>query len=281
MKITAIMACLLIITLCFNLASCNGSEKIIDTGGMTTTSDTDINDNIDIKVSEKYADYHLINTTISNYWKDIDDWCVSENKTVITKLALCFTDANGLTIYGQVLYEGDPGVYSIERITYGSHDIECSHEMKLSPRLFDIYQADGITIVGNVTIDKYTPLHYYIFSNSLDNYTYICNNIINDGYELRFYTEEGKIFYKKNNFNYSYILQDSQLLIDAFNGGDEFFQECGRLVLIGNMVDYVQEYTMTAEEWYHSDRFPWQYSELRDIYGCDTLEEFIDRLKQE
>ncbi len=280
-KFMAVVLALFCMLLCFIFASCNESEEIIDTGGITTTSDTDINNTIDIKSSEKYADYHLINTTISDYWKDIDDLCVSENETVIPKLSLCFTDANNITIYGQVLYEADPGVYSIERITYGSQDIECSHEMTLSPRLFDIYHADGITIVGNSTIDESSPLHYYLFIEGYNEYTYICNDIQKDDYELRFYTQDGKMFYRKSNYDYAFIQQDYKSFINAFEGasGNEFFEERGTLTFTDYIITFIPDYTMTAEEWYHSNKFI--EIGLRDEYKCDTLTEFVERLEQE
>ncbi|MBQ8248466.1 MAG: polysaccharide deacetylase family protein [Clostridia bacterium] len=205
---------------------------------------------------------------------------MADEKTVVPKIEVCFADANGLTLWGKSVYEDDAGGYLIERIKYGAHDIECSHEMWLTDRLFGIERADGITVVWNDTIDESVPLHYYIFSEGADEYSYISNNISADGYELRFYAENGKVSYIKQNYDYSiHKVQDIGSLIDAFGGGTEFFKERGRVLNNDGKISFVTEFVWTAEDWYHSDEFP--FPGLRDDHGCATLEDFVDACKQE
>ncbi len=269
MKKSKVILCLSVLALSLLCFSCNEAEENINPG------DTD-----DSEISQEYSDYFRINTTLSKYEKDIEAQCVVDEKTVVPKIELCFLDAHGLTLRGSALCEEEAGSYMIERIKYGEHDIECSHEMWLTDRLFGIESADGITVVWNHTIDESVPLHYYIFAEGADEYSYISNNISADGYELRIYAENGKISYTKQNYDYAIVkIQSIGSLIDAFEGDSEFFRERGKVVYDGGEISFITELVWTADDWYHSDEFP--FPGPREDYGCSTLADFVDACRQE
>ena len=161
----------------------------------------------------------------------------------LEKLALCFTDINNLTLYADAIEDSDPCSYTISRITYGTLDIICSPQLVLAPRFFIIILSNDFFVVGNLTNSKDLPLLYYIFSRDTNMcmYRYIYNDIREEGYELRFYAENGILQYSKTNYDYDSAKQDYKSLINAYTGGDVFYTEKGVVNMAENEIIFVQE----------------------------------------
>ena len=164
----------------------------------------------------------------------------------------------------------------LTQIRYYDHIIQCDPPLIYSDRFFRMVknESDGSIIIGTVAVD-YTPARWIYITP--DTVAYMDNAPLTDGYEVRFYYEDGEIMYQKVNYQYLYTIQSFYELAAAFTSDEDFMMETGTIKYDDNKIVCNVSEILNVGEWYHSDYFYFknerEQSKAADIY------EFIGIIK--
>ena len=181
-------------------------------------------------------------------------------------------DLNFTVEIGESEYEEDV----ITQINCYDHVIKCDPPLTYTDRFFCTVEneSDGSFIVGTVAVENIPARWFYITPY---NVAYMDNAPLTDGYEIRFYYEDGEIMYQKVSYQYLYTIQAFDLFAEAFISDEDFYMEIGTIKDDdGKIICNVSE-ILNVGEWYHSDYFYFKNqraeSKAADIY------EFIGIIK--
>ena len=187
------------------------------------------------------------------------------------RIALRFTDAEGLTILMEI---ADDGYYYDKHIFNDNISVSIDEDrFAYGQRGFFVGYNNGVTIVQ----DGENPyVKYHIFKGT--DYEVLENDATESGYALDIYlSNDNEWIYSKGDWKYHTALSISGL-IDVYESEDDFYCEHGWVSFVNGKVMFEQEYTMTIGEYYKSDSFT--YRESKEKYDAETFAEYAELYRQ-
>ena len=283
-----ITAMILALAMLAGMTACNEKNTPANTTGTTTvtsettgtvTTETTEKEETTAPVEEPFdadaflADCIVYEVTTENYrqpYKDLEKLNVSDKPA---KIALRFTDAEGLVAY---MNQADLGYYYITHLQKNSLDVPLSINYGLSygNNGFSISHESGITII-ELTGGLHVFSRYHIIKG--EEYNFISNTAAESGYALYVSVDDnGELSYRKHNEKYHRHSPLEKLL--ACESEDDFYCEDGTLYFENGTAVYVAESSMTLGEYFNSDNF--DLKRFRDKYGVKSFGELAELYKQ-
>jgi len=284
-KITAVAITLAILA---SLTACGGNSGTPATTTATTTVGTGVPDgpsettetttapveeeetfDVDAFLADATV-YDVTTDTATDPLKELDKMSDADKPK---KIALRFTDAEGLTAY---MEQSELGSYFITHLQKNSLDVPLSENDGL------YYGNNGVSFShksGTTIIEIAGGLH--VFSNyhiiKGEEYNLIKNTAAKSGYALYVSMDDsGELTYRK--YNEKYHRYSSEEILLAYESDDDFYNENGTLYFENGTAVYEAESSMTIGEYFNSDNF--ELKAPRDRYGVKSMSELAELYRQ-
>ena len=193
------------------------------------------------------------------------------------KIALRFTDAEGLTVLAELADETELGYqYSIKRAITENVEVVFKSGFVYYGHSFFVQKTDDTIIIQDSTLGgKKNCTEYHIIKGN--EYHSVLNRFNEDGYVLSLHTSNGEVTYSKDSIQYYYAKQSFPSLADAYVSEDDFYSEYGTVNFENGKIKYTVETASTIGDLLSGETV---YKEYAKRFKVNTFGDLVGIYKQ-